>query len=89
MINYPVFSVLRVFTSLKNKDFDPLIPNIFSRCYDKCSVRLRSRLSDLPNPSAQAGYDTRSIFKRSLTGLNLGFSFSPRLKNLVCPTIYL
>ena len=29
-----------------------------------------------PNPSAGAGYDTRSIFKRSLTGLNLEFSFS-------------
>ena len=35
-----------------------------------------SMLSYLPNPSAQAGYDTRSIFKRSLTGLNLEFSFS-------------
>ena len=30
----------------------------------------------LPNPSAQAGYDTRSIFKRCLTGLNSEFSFS-------------
>ena len=28
------------------------------------------------NPSAQAGYDTWSIFKRSLTGLNSEFSFS-------------
>ena len=28
------------------------------------------------NPSAPAGYDTRSIFKRSLTGLNSEFSFS-------------
>ena len=28
------------------------------------------------NPSAQAGYDTMSIFKRSLTGLNSEFSFS-------------
>ena len=28
------------------------------------------------NPSARAGYDTRSIFKRSLTGLNSKFSFS-------------
>ena len=28
------------------------------------------------NPSVQAGYDTRSIFKRSLTGLNSEFSFS-------------
>ena len=30
----------------------------------------------LPNPSAQAGYDIRSFFKRSLTGLNSEFSFS-------------
>ena len=30
----------------------------------------------LPNPSARAGYDTRSIFKRSLTGLNSELSFS-------------
>ena len=28
------------------------------------------------NPSARAGYDTRSIVKRSLTGLNSVFSFS-------------
>ena len=27
------------------------------------------------NPTARAGYDTRSIFKRSLTGLNSEFSF--------------
>ena len=27
------------------------------------------------NPSARAGYDTRSIFKRGLTGLNSEFSF--------------
>ena len=33
-------------------------------------------ISYLPNPSARAGYDTRSIFKRSLTGLNSEFSFS-------------
>ena len=32
--------------------------------------------SYLPNPSARAGYNTRSIFKRSLTGLNSEFSFS-------------
>ena len=49
---------------------------------------------DLPNPSARTGYDTRSIFKRGLTGLWIQ-SFpsprlvaSPRLKNLVRPTIY-
>ena len=28
------------------------------------------------NPYARAGYDTRSIFKRSVTGLNSEFSFS-------------
>ena len=28
------------------------------------------------NPSARAGYDTRSTFKRSLTGFNSEFSFS-------------
>ena len=30
----------------------------------------------LPTPSARAGYDTGSIFKRSLTVLNSEFSFS-------------
>ena len=35
-----------------------------------------SQQSYLPNPSARAGYDTRSIFKRSLTGLNSELSFS-------------
>ena len=37
------------------------------------------------NPSARAGYDTRSIFKRSFPSPRL--VASPRLKNLVCPTI--
>ena len=33
-------------------------------------------LTIFTNPSAQAGYDTRSTFKWSLTGLNSEFSFS-------------
>ena len=33
-------------------------------------------LTIFTNPSVQVGYDTRSIFKRSLTGLNSEFSFS-------------
>ena len=41
-----------------------------TRCYFIIGV------SYLPNPSTRAGYDTRSIFKRSLTGLNSEFSFS-------------
>ena len=48
-------------------------------------IRIQMILGDLlslilfilfTNPSARAGYDTRSIFKRSLTGLNSEFSFS-------------
>ena len=35
-----------------------------------------SLLNLFTNPSARAGYNTRSIFKRSLTGLNSEFSFS-------------
>ena len=47
-------------------------------------------LSYLPNPSARAGYDTRSIFKWSLTGLNSEFSFSstsclPKAEELSLP----
>ena len=38
--------------------------------------RLAAGRSYLPNPSIRAGYDTRSISKRSLTGLNSEFSFS-------------
>ena len=33
-------------------------------------------LSMFTNPSARAGYDTRSIFKQSLAGLNSELSFS-------------
>ena len=40
------------------------------------SFPIWSLLLYLPNPSTRAGYDTRSIFKRSLTGFNSEFSFS-------------
>ena len=58
-----------------------------------CSIPWRSCFVILlTNPSAWAGYDIRSIFKWSLTGLNSQFSprlvASPRLKNPVCLTIY-
>ena len=43
-------------------------------------------LSYLPNPSARAGCDTRSISKRSFPSPRL--VASPRLKKSVCPTIY-
>ena len=35
-----------------------------------------STLNIFTNPSARAGYDTRSFLKRSLAGLNSEFSFS-------------
>ena len=38
-------------------------------------LKLYRTLILFTNPSARAGYDTRSIFKRSLTGLNSEFSF--------------
>ena len=44
--------------------------------YAKRDSRCNRSLSYLPNPSARAGYDTRSILKRSLTGLNSEFSIS-------------
>ena len=45
-------------------------------CYILFKISHFIMRSYLPNPSARAGYDTRSIFKRSLTGLNSEFSFS-------------
>ena len=38
--------------------------------------RERERVIIFTNPSARAGYDTRSVFKQSLTDLNSEFSFS-------------
>ena len=49
---------------------------IILRVLNSWEELLRFTLSILTNPSARAGYDTRSIFKRSLTGLNSEFSFS-------------
>ena len=40
------------------------------------SMLFKPRSTIFTDPSAWAGYDTRSIFKRSLTGLNSEFSFS-------------
>ena len=58
---------VRLFVSLTHSYFDPKRREIY--CYKRL-------LSYLPNPSARAGYDTMSIFERSLTGLNSEFSFS-------------
>ena len=49
-----------------------IILNMFLREKMFCQQQILT----FTNPSARAGYDTRSIFKRSLTGLNSEFSFS-------------
>ena len=52
--------------------------SIHSQLFELANLRLFlfPLRSYLPNPSARAGYDTRSVFKQSLTGLNSEFSFS-------------
>ena len=55
-----------------------------AKLYRSCYESLQLDISHLfthcliifTNPSARAGYDTRSIFKQSLTGLDSEFSFS-------------
>ena len=46
------------------------------RLDDSIEKRGERLITIFTNPSARARYDTRSIFKRSLTGLNSEFSFS-------------
>ena len=50
--------------------------NVYSKIWHFLNDLRSVCLSYLPNPSARAGYDTRSIFKRSLTGFNSEFFFS-------------
>ena len=47
-----------------------------STSYDDNRFAARTTIIIFTNPYARAGYDTRSIFKRILTGLNSEFSFS-------------
>ena len=50
--------------------------NVFTNSFNPVEVDDEYYLILFTNHSARAGYDTRSIFKRSLTGLNSEFSFS-------------
>ena len=64
-------------TVLKAKyDFLNFFFSLNSPIFETNAIYLFVYLSIFPNPSARARYDTRSIFKRSLTGLNSEFSFS-------------
>ena len=49
--------------------FKPTNIGLLIEKYDNCN-------NIFTKPSARAGYDTGSAFKRSLTGLNSEFSFS-------------
>ena len=40
------------------------------RYFDYISIYIPPQYIYLPNPYARVGYDTRSIFKQSLTGFN-------------------
>ena len=63
----PFFAQLNDFTNFYQI---PIILFAIIHLFEHCLMLL------FTNPSARAGYDTRSIFKRSLTGLNSEFSFS-------------
>ena len=65
-------------TSLLASLPSPLWPRIVApdRVLSMGKIELNCVFIIFTNPSARAGYDTRSIFKQSLTGLNSEFSFS-------------
>ena len=80
--NLPRFIVIEYLEEVCLAKFLPLLKEkvISTRASSK-TVRKTRRGNLLvevlfTNPSARAGYDTRSIFKQSLTGLNSEFSFS-------------
>ena len=54
----------------------PIVSKSSSPCTNPLVTVPRAPITHFTNPSARAGYDTRSIFKRSLKGLNSEFSFS-------------
>ena len=58
---------INFWTNTLGKTYEPLYLS---------SYVLNSTITTFTNPSAWAGYDTRSFFKRRLTGLNSEFSFS-------------
>ena len=73
------FTYLGSSISSTEKDIETRLMKAWT-AIDRLSIIWKSDLTDkmilFTNPSAWAGYDTRSIFKRSLTGFNSEFSFS-------------
>ena len=75
------FGVHIILSGVVASDCDFIPPLIFPHSFrlNKCLLEIVLTWIErvlFTNPSARAGYDTRSIFKRSLTGLNSEFSFS-------------
>ena len=66
-----IFSSLIIFTNPSARAIQFSINRQFSSIWP-----INRALSIFTNPSARVGYNTRSFFKRSLTGLNSEFSFS-------------
>ena len=64
--------------------YDLALHNLYGLIYHKIQPTKQPTNQDVQvlmliiftNPSARAGYDTRSIFKQSLTGLNSEFFFA-------------
>ena len=68
-----ILTIHRILEGVRAKKIEATILFVdFSKAFD--SIRKGKIL--FTNPSARAGYDTRSNFKRSLTGFNSEFSFS-------------
>ena len=55
---------------------DLMKENGFKLAKERSRIYSSQTITLFTNPYARAGYDTRSIFKRSLAGFNSEFSFS-------------
>ena len=79
-IRFVYITYLFIDACVGNREANIFSELINSRIYKCWSIRYKKRycivISIFTNTSARAGYDTRSIFKRSLTSLNSEFSFS-------------
>ena len=76
LIRFPVFLVSLFSTDCSTLIFHISFVNIIIIIIIIVVVVLLLLIIIFTNPSARAGYDTRSIFKQSLTYLNSEYSFS-------------
>ena len=72
-----IYLFMHMYAAIQQQYFENKVWEIYFY-KEVCSfVHWSSYIIIFTNLSARAGYDTRSIFKRSLTGFNSEFSFSP------------